>query len=83
MSADNWVVCPRCEKKKKLRLSEAYGKVTPEEYEKLLHSREGEDENLREDWEIGIWDGKFLVNFSSRCEDCKFEFNYKHEEVVI
>lgn len=35
---------------------------------------------LREDWELGIIGNEFYVNYRASCRQCKYRFNYKHEE---
>ncbi len=37
---------------------------------------------LREDYEIGIYKGKFSVSYGAICEACNFEFPYKHEQAI-
>lgn len=65
MSADNWTICPMClvkqAKKKQAMLENArksYGKVKPEEYERLTREATTEpeepDTTLREDYGIGM-----------------------------
>lgn len=75
MGADNWAVCPKCLKERKLtkiqKAQKAYGKVSLEEFNDLLNVAKAEDEEyeenkftLREDFEIGInEDGKFIIGF--------------------
>ncbi len=83
MSADNWAECPRCGGKSR----HAYGKVSEADYRKLL---EQPRETLREDYEIGIYDGKFHIGYRGECCDlsghgfkgCGFKFTFEHEEEV-
>lgn len=88
MSADNWAICPRCNKtyeQKKAELHKAYGTVTAEEYSRLLKQVEaerGDKYTLREDYELGILKGQFYVNYSVFCEACGFAFNYKDKVEV-
>ena len=90
MSADNWTTCPRCEAnaaKEKAALwqqaEKAYGKATEAEYLRLTREA-GEafelPDSLREDYEIGLSDGKFYVDYRCQCGECGFEFRYRHEE---
>jgi hypothetical protein len=81
MSANNYTICPKCKASREKTLSEAYGKVTPQEYEDLLEASP-ECDDLREDWEVGIWKGKFIVDYRARCSACSFTFSYKYEVVV-
>jgi hypothetical protein len=91
MSADNWRVCFNCQRKavkaNEARIAKAeksYGKVPPSEYLQLRTEAEKEielDATLREDYEIGAYeDGEFLVSFTGRCQNCLFEFKFKHTE---
>lgn len=93
MSADNWGTCPRCLKRaekaqeaKKNRAVKAYGKVSPDEYAKLLLLASEEDameSTLREDYDIGITEegsGVFYVRYTARCTACELSFTFNHEE---
>lgn len=92
VSADNWSLCPKCkseadEKHRKQILSagEAYGKVEPEEYLRLIVSAEVEinhENTLREDYELGVdEDGYFTVVYRCSCQ-CGFSYMYRHEETA-
>ena len=35
---------------------------------------------LREEWEIGIFDGEFYMHYDSRCGDCGYRFERTHRE---
>lgn len=97
MSADNWTQCPQCRKNEEAnvddldkRVVESYGKVSADEYLKLVkQSREAADalsnhssakDTLREDWDIGILKGQFYAYYGASCSVCGFEFTFKHEE---
>lgn len=92
MSADNWTTCPRCEKRaeadqeaKILKAGQAYGKVSEEEYYRLLEEARHPstvEESLREDYGIGVSGNIFEVCYRCRCEDCGFTFGYKHRQTV-
>lgn len=94
MSASNWDVCFRCNKKaqeehreRENEFAKSYGKVSAEEYERLrMEARRGPSEpqeTLREDYELGICsDGKFYVIYSAHCEECGFKHDFRHEEIV-
>ena len=43
---------------------------------------DGEIGNLREDYDIGIYDGKFEVIYSGECAECDFRKKYNYEERV-
>ena len=90
MGASNWAKCPRCLKERaeaKARAEEAaeqaYGQVGPAEYERLRFAANAPvsvEDTLREDWEIGIWQDTFRVNYGATCEVCGFTFTYRHED---
>lgn len=94
MSADNWRVCPNCEQtlwekweNEKEQLRKSYGKIPAEKFveesQRLAEQPEVDESSLREDYEIGIYDdGKFHVNYSGRCQQCGYGFNYKHEQEI-
>jgi hypothetical protein len=89
MSADNWTKCPHCNRKTedaKKKVEETYGKVSAKEYHSRLQEleelqKESED-TLREDYEVGIREGEFFVNYSGFCKECNFKFNYNHSEPI-
>ena len=87
MSADNWAYCPKCkvaELKKEASLDEtirqSYGKISSEKYLELLQKRQnpvGLECTLREDYNIGIYDGEFYVSYSGSCQKCDFKKAFK------
>lgn len=91
MSADNWAICPKCKKdddeKWKIheeRLATSYGKMPVDEYMKLRALKKEEPETtLREDYDIGLYDGSFYVDYSAKCSCCDFEFNFKKEINIL
>ena len=89
MSADNWADCPNCfanVNTAKDRARKSYGKVSLQEYERLLKEVEEakpKRSTLREDYEIYVGiKGEFHVGYSCSCDQCGFEFRYKHEQQV-
>lgn len=93
MSADNWRICPKCTgineaayEASRKEITESYGKVSAEEYLRLVSIAPKPPihlETLREDYEIGTFeDGEFLVNYSCYCSACKFEFSFKHKQKI-
>lgn len=89
MSANNWRVCPQCkkraehEKQKRLLAAEKqYGKVSSDEYLRLLDKAnkvERLKESLREDWEIGTHDdGEFTIYYACHCQSCGFSHEFNH-----
>lgn len=94
MSADNWTICPKCheEHEKKLiefddQVTKAYGKVPPDEYERLRKERaqletQAEPETLREDYEQGILEGEYYLRYSGHCNVCGFDFQKSIDEQV-
>ena len=94
MSADNWAICPKCKQtatkafeKQKLHAGAAYGKVSPDEYLRLLAAipqQPALKESLREDYELGILeDGNFYVRYLGECTECAFAFNYKYDQDLL
>ncbi len=72
--------------------SDSYGKVSVDKFDELRRQaesfREGlahsSDfrETLREDYEIGIYNGEFFATYSGECGTCGFSFKFKHNEEV-
>lgn len=95
MSADNWALCPRCNKDQvnklrlmKVNLEESYGKVDLKEY-KLLEQefyntkKEVLEYTLREDYEQGMnKSGIYHISYSCQCTVCGFEYNYAYSYKV-
>jgi hypothetical protein len=91
MGADKYTECPKCLKKREVEFkkfetkhNESYGKVSRDTYlkniEKLNEMKRELDtpiKTVREDFEIGIYDGEFEVDYSSSCSKCDFAFTYK------
>jgi len=94
MSGDNYRACPKCiakalEDKKKLteKIKTSYGKISEEKYLKLVNELKSftiptERQTLREDYEIGIYEGVFRVHYNGGCSACDFFFKFEHEEKV-
>jgi len=93
MSADNWMVCPKCNtaasKKRESKIQKAkssYGKVSEDAYRNLIADAEKPsnlEETFREDYELGMkGDGSFFVSYSGYCTTCGFEHTFKHEQQV-
>lgn len=92
MSADNWAHCPRCTAAKERERQElvertrlAYGRVSPEKYlEMFRESQKPIDigETLREDYELGILNGRFYVIYTARCDNCGFTFSFKEDKPI-
>ncbi len=88
MSADNWRTCPNCAKvaqaakeKAKTKAEQSYGKVSADEYARLLSESQLPiklEETLREDYEIGIDDtGEFFMSYGCGCSKCDWKFSAK------
>ena len=88
MSADNWTDCPRCAKnhevaygKRVAALEKAYGVVPVDEYMAMSgvvdrNVATGPPKNtLREDYEVGVRDGKFICSYRCSCSMCDLAFN--------
>ena len=93
MSADNWTECPGCVEKDKARyerekgkVENAYGNVPSLEYLAMVgvvKSFEPKgNENLREDYEIGILRGKFYVVYKAQCDRCGFRYSFEFDELI-
>jgi hypothetical protein len=91
VSANNWSVCPKCKAKAEAEhaalceeAAAAYGKVPADKYRSMLKAASEKpslQETMREDYELGVdEDGKFSVGYRALCEECGFEFSYKHTE---
>jgi hypothetical protein len=78
MSADAWQKCPNCKYENNKKLTEAYGKVSFEEFEALKEELFDEDSiNFREDYEIGVFDTDthlLSIVYQGTCQVCDFEF---------
>lgn len=90
MSADNWTKCPKCmplRLKERDKIHQLYGRISEQEYSELLRKQqktiESEDDNtLREDYKIGIFDGVFTVSYFGYCSRCGFEKQFSHKEQI-
>lgn len=86
MSADNWAECPKCKMQAKAdymalqeKVKEAYGKVESEEYLRLVKeaAKEIKPENqLREDYELGISGSEFYVRYGAQCYKCNWSYEF-------
>lgn len=50
----------------------------------------GDEQSLREDYEIGIWNGQFTVSYNGECrkgprgaDTCGFKFSHKQEQEIV
>lgn len=92
MSADNWAICPRCQRdhaktieaaQEKARA--AYGTLPVEEYERLaveaqVIAKSEVERTFREDYEIyGAEDGTIIVSYSGHCQNCNLGLDFKDE----
>jgi len=93
MSADNWTICPKCnksslqlEKKEREKIKNSYGKISAEEYLELVRQHKLPkkiEDTLREDYEIGIDEnGGFSIHYSCYCEECRFKFEFNYNEII-
>ena len=94
MSANNWTVCPQCQARRVKERTDrahvaqaAYGKVSAEEYQRLLDNIAGmlsyeDKDSMREDYQLGISDGKFSVSYHCSCSKCDFEWSFEHRETL-
>lgn len=92
MSADNWTICPRCQKtalaakeRDREKLAKQYGKIEPVEFVKRSAEVDKPielEETLREDYELGLFEGQFYISYRASCAQCGFELSYAREETV-
>lgn len=95
MSADAWRICPRCadnleleKQKKRKQVEQFYGKVSPEEFLRLISEADDFDDaepkpTFREDYEILMQsDGEFYVKYHGQCDVCNLTHEFKHIQQV-
>jgi alkylation response protein AidB-like acyl-CoA dehydrogenase len=91
MSADNYAMCPRCQKALdgtvdtlSRRMAEGYGKVPVAEYAELqsklaeaaVKAHAG-SQTFREDYEIyGAADGDVVVDYGGSCTECGLRLTF-------
>lgn len=85
MSATNHTECPKCLLRYQKEDGEPiYGKVSEEEYFKILSDRkkERDTESLNEYYESWIDNkqNKFKMYYRCSCEVCDFTYEYSYEE---
>lgn len=97
MSADNWTQCPKCTKAQRdaaatrdRQLQEAYGKVSAAEYLKMataplptVTSKDMRTDTFREDYEIGVYEGVFEIDYGGECQKCGFKVVFNHKRSVF
>jgi hypothetical protein len=84
MSADNWTICPKCKKEKdgKAKVSEeAYNHLKNKTVNEIRYSTTS-DYTFREDYEIGVYENEFTVDYNGSCSKCNFEYSYSHREII-
>lgn len=92
MSADNWAICPKCEKmnnKKRQSLAsqikESYGQLSENEDLEMVEKFKTPtmlEETLREDYKIGIWNNEFCTSYFASCDKCGFEHSFNHKAKI-
>jgi hypothetical protein len=91
VSADRWTACPRCQAdhdaevtKARQAADAAYGTASIDEFDRLREKATAMagpiDNTLREDYDIGIDEGTFYVDFRAACVACDFRFAFKHQQ---
>lgn len=92
MSADNWTICPKCERKdhdekeKALKkATESYGRVPADQYEHMIAEARKEfneqiEESFREDYEIGLIGDEFAITYQGSCRNCKFTYSFSFQK---
>lgn len=93
MSANNWIICPKCQakaekthQKKRAKVLASYGQVSREEYEEALSKVPDKPASLettfREDYEIGLDGDDFMVVYRGSCGVCDFRHAFDVREQV-
>jgi hypothetical protein len=89
MSADNWANCPKCHKKPVSQdeyAASIYGTVTVSKFLAMVSAYKPAPEDgmltLRENYEVGISEGKFFVNYRASCS-CGFHYEFKRQNIEI
>ncbi len=85
MSADQWVICPKCHKRwKRPEDPYAYGKVSEEEY---LKHKDYPKPDLEEPQSLAIYEeidmdenGILSVLVHGSCRDCNFKFRFERSQ---
>ena len=94
MSADNWMVCPKCRRDvaetRETRIDKTrklYGKIPEAEYrEKIVEAEKPVEfeETFREDYEQGMTDcGEYFVSYSGHCSKCGFRHSHEFKEQIL
>ena len=93
MSADNWRVCPKCEKrilderkKRESKIKAMYGKIPEDKYRKKMNGflkPQKIEESFREDYDICTEDSILYISYSGRCENCGFNFRYDNDMNIL
>lgn len=95
MSADNWTICPKCERVAteqnsiaQQKLDDDYGKIIREEWEarqksvaKLLST--GLRDTLSEDFSIGMRGSDFVFRYRAYCIECSFDYACNGKEHAL
>jgi hypothetical protein len=92
MSANNWTWCPQCQsrredgiKKQQEAVAASYGKVSAQEYLALVEQVKKPPEarrTLREDYEVGVHDANFEIDYSCSCAECGLTFYFKETRPI-
>lgn len=95
MGADNWAQCPKCKKIEEtkiknleLELEKSYGMIPLGNFnikqQEIIEIKQKAEKKLtttlREDYEIGIWNGIFEIIYTSSCNVCGFQYKFKSSE---
>jgi hypothetical protein len=78
--ADRYSYCPICTKSLNKKLKEGYGKLPEAEYKQIQNQLHALGYTVREDYEMGIHDGAFFVDYHGKCSECGFTHKFNHEE---
>ena len=92
MSADSWMICPKCAinhkiavEKHRREVEDAYGEKTLEEWLIMKEMAEPPNpvETFAEYYEIGITEmNEFYARYSAKCTECDFGYEFRHDAIV-
>ena len=95
MSARNWRECPKCQQVRDNdriaridKINETYGVVPPNEFAAawlgvVAEVAPAPEDTLSEDYQIGIRNGVFQIEYRAFCTRCGFSFSYDYADRVV
>lgn len=94
MSADSWTYCLKCRRDSEALISDGleklraqYGKIPEADYLATANALADDAERLprstlKENYQVGIDEDRFLVKYRASCTECGFSFEFDHNEVI-